>query len=184
MQVAARTSGRKIDATPLSMYNFFIERVQENLHVVLAMSPIGDTFRNRLRMFPSLINCCTIDWFQAWPEDALEMVANKFLEEVELEGETREQCVSMCQHFHQSVRALSTRYYAILRRQNYVTPTSYLELILTFKTLLSRKRNDILLLKQRYVTGLEKLEFAASQVSDTGSESESNYSGHFHCRCQ
>ena len=56
--------GRKIDATPLSMFNFFLERVKENLHVVLAMSPIGDAFRNRLRMFPSLINCCTIDWFQ------------------------------------------------------------------------------------------------------------------------
>lgn len=56
--------GRKIDATPLSMYNLFIERVREHLHVVLALSPIGDAFRNRLRMFPSLINCCTIDWFQ------------------------------------------------------------------------------------------------------------------------
>lgn len=54
-----------------------------------AMSPIGDAFRNRLRMFPSLINCCTIDWFQAWPKDALEMVANKFLEDVELEDDVR-----------------------------------------------------------------------------------------------
>ena len=46
------------------MYNYFIDRVKSNLHIVLAMSPIGDAFRNRLRMFPSLINCCTIDWFQ------------------------------------------------------------------------------------------------------------------------
>lgn len=53
------------------------------------MSPIGDAFRNRLRMFPSLINCCTIDWFHAWPEDALEMVAHKFLEDVELESSIR-----------------------------------------------------------------------------------------------
>ena len=56
--------GKKIEATPLAMYNYFIDRVRENLHVALAMSPIGDAFRNRLRMFPSLINCCTIDWFQ------------------------------------------------------------------------------------------------------------------------
>ena len=56
--------GKKMEATPLAMYNYFIDRVKQNLHVVLAMSPIGDAFRNRLRMFPSLINCCTIDWFQ------------------------------------------------------------------------------------------------------------------------
>lgn len=27
------------------------------------MSPVGDSFRSRCRMFPSLVNCCTIDWF-------------------------------------------------------------------------------------------------------------------------
>jgi dynein heavy chain len=165
MQVVARTQGRKIDATPLSMYNFFIERVKENLHVVLTMSPIGDAFRNRLRMFPSLINCCTIDWFQAWPDDALEMVANKFLEELDMEQDMRSRCVYMCQHFHQSVRGLSDKFYDVLRRRNYTTPTSYLELILTFKTLLTKKQNEILVMKKRYTTGLEKLEFAASQVS-------------------
>ena len=58
-----------------------------------------------------------------------------------------------------------SRYYDVLRRHNYVTPTSYLELILTFKTLLGVKQSEILGLKNRYVTGLEKLEFAASQVS-------------------
>ena len=55
----------------MAMYNYFIERVKANLHVVLALSPIGDAFRSRLRMFPSLINCCTIDWFTEWPEEAL-----------------------------------------------------------------------------------------------------------------
>lgn len=37
MQGAARTEGRRIDATPLAMYNFFIERVKKNLHIVLGM---------------------------------------------------------------------------------------------------------------------------------------------------
>lgn len=50
-------------------------------------------------------------------------------------------------------------------RRNYVTPTSYLELVLTFKELLIRKRNEILASKGRYVVGLEKLDFAAAQVT-------------------
>ena len=93
------------------------------------------------------------------------MVANKFLEEVDMSDEMRGLCVTLCQHFHQSVRTLSDRYYAILRRINYVTPTSYLELILTFKTLLGRRRTAIHNMRERYVVGLEKLEFAAGQVS-------------------
>lgn len=34
-QGIARIEGRKIDVTPLSMYNFFIDRVKTNLHIVL-----------------------------------------------------------------------------------------------------------------------------------------------------
>ena len=33
-----------------------------NLHIIMALSPIGEKFRTRLRMFPSLVNCCTTDW--------------------------------------------------------------------------------------------------------------------------
>ncbi|KAM9584412.1 dynein axonemal heavy chain 3 [Trichechus inunguis] len=165
MQMAVRTEGEKIEITPLSMYNFFIERVKKNLHIVLAMSPIGDAFRNRLRMFPSLINCCTIDWFQSWPTDALELVANKFLEDVELDDDIRTEVVSMCKYFQESVRNLSLDYYNTLRRHNYVTPTSYLELILTFKTLLNSKRQEVDMMRNRYLTGLQKLDFAASQVA-------------------
>uniref|UniRef100_A0A674GHA2 Dynein axonemal heavy chain 3 n=1 Tax=Taeniopygia guttata TaxID=59729 RepID=A0A674GHA2_TAEGU len=170
MQNAARLENRKIEATPLAMYSFFIERVKKNLHIVLAMSPIGDAFRNRLRMFPSLINCCTIDWFQTWPTDALEMVANKFLEDIELKDDIRKEVVSVCKYFQESARELSVGYYATLRRHNYVTPTSYVELILTFKTLLNRKREEVDMMRTRYLVGLEKLEFASSQVADMQKE--------------
>nr|XP_023674913.1 dynein heavy chain 3, axonemal [Paramormyrops kingsleyae] len=165
VQGIARLEGKKIDPTPLSMYNHFVDRVKANLHIVLAMSPIGDAFRNRLRMFPSLINCCTIDWFQAWPTDALEMVANKFLADVELDDDVRREVVDMCKIFHESVRELSEKYFSRLRRHNYVTPTSYLELILTFKVLLHSKRKEVDTARNRYQLGLQKLDFAASQVS-------------------
>lgn len=35
MQTAVRTEGEKIEVTPVSMYNFFIDRVKKNLHIVL-----------------------------------------------------------------------------------------------------------------------------------------------------
>lgn len=49
----------------------FNERVRERLHINLCMSPVGDTLRVRCRMFPSLVNCCTLNWFDRWPEEAL-----------------------------------------------------------------------------------------------------------------
>ena len=61
------------------VFAHFIDRVRENLHIVLCMSPVGDKLRNRFRMFPSLVNCCTIDWFNEWPTEALLSVSNRFL---------------------------------------------------------------------------------------------------------
>lgn len=142
----------------------FIQRCRDQLHIVLAMSPIGDAFRSRLRKFPSLVNCCTIDWFQSWPEDALEAVAQKFLEETDMTDEERRSCIDICKYFHVSTQQVSKRFLAELDRHNYVTPTSYLELINTYKTLLEKRRSALLSAKTRYEVGLEKLENAASQV--------------------
>ncbi|XP_073413059.1 dynein axonemal heavy chain 3-like [Dendrobates tinctorius] len=153
------------EITPSDFYNKFKDQVRRNLHVVLAFSPTGEAFRDHLRHYSSLVNCCTIDWFQAWPEDALEKVANHFLDDVEMSQEIRNEAVFMCQHFHQSVVALSERVFQVLQRQIYVTSTSYLELIKTFKNLLERKRLELLTSKNRYLVGLEKLDFASSQIT-------------------
>ena len=58
----AREDGHK-DLNAGQLYNYFIARAKSNMHIVLAFSPIGDAFRERLRKFPALINCCTINWF-------------------------------------------------------------------------------------------------------------------------
>ena len=47
---------------------------------------------------------------QPWPEDALEMVANKFLEDVQLNDNERKNIVSICKSFHTSALQYSTRY--------------------------------------------------------------------------
>ncbi|KAJ3039074.1 Dynein heavy chain 7, axonemal [Rhizophlyctis rosea] len=161
----AQDEGKAGDGSPAALYNYFIERVRRNLHVVLCMSPIGEAFRARLRQFSSIVNCCTIDWFQAWPDDALQAVARQFLAEIELSDSVRSAVVDMCKHFHQSSIALSEKYLAALSRHNYVTPTSYLELLYAYKTLLTKKRDEVSAVKRRYVGGLDKLQFAAEQIA-------------------
>lgn len=59
-----------------------------------------------------------------------------------------------------------------LKRHYYVTPTSYLELISTFKKLLGDKREEILGLKDRYENGYECLITTESQVSKMQKELE------------
>lgn len=73
-RIAAKEYGI-IEGNRNGIYEFFINRIKNNLHIVLCMSPIGINFRIRCRMFPSLINCCIIDWFIEWPKEALYNVA-------------------------------------------------------------------------------------------------------------
>jgi dynein heavy chain len=82
--VRAAVKGEGIQDSKENCLKFFLDRVRKNLHMSLCFSPVGDAFRNRSRKFPALINCTVIDWFHAWPEEALLSVAKKFLEEVEM----------------------------------------------------------------------------------------------------
>jgi P-loop containing dynein motor region D4 len=78
MAPAAKKAG--CSASQAEVYAFFVEQSRRNLHIVFAMSPVGDAFRSRLRQFPSLVSCTTIDWFPEWPEEALRSVADYMLQ--------------------------------------------------------------------------------------------------------
>jgi len=44
---------------------------------------------------------------QAWPENALELVAHKFLENVEIGEREKQETVNICKQFHTSAAKLS-----------------------------------------------------------------------------
>ncbi|KAJ1569497.1 Dynein heavy chain 1, axonemal [Cladochytrium tenue] len=155
-----------VTPTRENLFSMYIARVKSNLHLIICMSPIGDAFRNRLRMFPSLVNCCTIDWFSTWPEEALRSVAANSISEVSDLGSEQviDGIVSLCVFMHESVHAKCIQYRNELNRNNYVTPKSYLELLGLYKRLLEKKRNELLALRKRTATGLDKLLNATKEV--------------------
>uniref|UniRef100_A0A803T305 AAA+ ATPase domain-containing protein n=1 Tax=Anolis carolinensis TaxID=28377 RepID=A0A803T305_ANOCA len=140
------------------VFQYFINRVRQKLHIVLCMSPVGDAFRARCRMFPSLVNCCTIDWFVQWPREALLSVSRTFLMNVDLGTDRMKEKFSlMCVDIHMSVTEMAEQYYAELRRRYYTTPTSYLELINLYLSMLSEKRKELISARDRVKNGLTKL---------------------------
>jgi energy-coupling factor transporter ATP-binding protein EcfA2 len=60
---------------------------------------------------------------------------------------------------------LVAEYLRELKRNNYVTPTSYLELLASFKALLDVKRSEVAAAKSRYDVGLQKLSETAASVA-------------------
>ncbi|XP_071943674.1 dynein axonemal heavy chain 1-like isoform X2 [Antedon mediterranea] len=157
-----------LQATKANLFSTYTKRVKSNTHTVLCMSPIGEIFRARLRQFPSLVNCCTIDWFSEWPDQALRSVAQNFLKditELEDDDDVNNGLVNVCVDIHQSVATKSIKYLAELSRHNYVTPTSYLELLGIFSKLIGLKTNELRTARNRTKTGLDKLLRTADEVT-------------------
>ena len=150
-----------------ALWDFFIEKVRKNLHVVLCFSPAGDTLRIRARNFPALINNTSIDWFQPWPQDALISVASRFLADVpDVEPEVRQNVALHMAFAHTCVSEASQQYLEQARRFNYTTPKGYLELISLYKSLLEQKRAELKASRDRLENGVDKIAQASAQVAE------------------
>lgn len=140
--------------------------------------------RERLRQFPSLVNCCTIDWYTPWPADALSAVARKFLspvaastvsstatvgdsvqpppadgtEATAVSNASMEKMITLladsCRSIHADAADLSARFRREAGRITYVTPTSYLELLTMFTTLLVQRKGGVAKQQKRYAVHL------------------------------
>uniref|UniRef100_A0A8B9HS49 Dynein, axonemal, heavy chain 9 n=1 Tax=Astyanax mexicanus TaxID=7994 RepID=A0A8B9HS49_ASTMX len=148
-------------------WKFFIERVRRQLKVALCFSPVGSKLRVRSRKFPAVVNCTVIDWFHEWPQEALESVSLRFLQEVEhIEPEVKDSVSKFMAYVHVSVNKTSKDYLANERRYNYTTPKSFLEQIKLYRNLLALKRKDLTMKMERLENGLQKLNSTSAQVDD------------------
>ena len=155
-----------IPDTPIHMFDFFISRIKKFLHISLCFSPVGDWFRVRARRFPGLINLTVIDQFHPWPKAALESVALRFISDLEIDDAVKQSISVHMGLVHLSVRTKSVVFKERLRRFNYVTPKSFLELIAFYKVLLSNKTNNLNKQIYRLDVGLSKLKKTSEDVAE------------------
>ncbi|CAB0031813.1 unnamed protein product [Trichogramma brassicae] len=136
-------------------------RVRNYLHLMLCMSPVGEAFRRRCRMFPSLVNCCTIDWYSKWPNEALLSVAVKTISTVIADDEEKvHSLASICVLMHESVEAMTVRFFEEMRRRYYTTPSSYLDLLKLYLNTFDMKNTKIGTKRSRIGNGLNVICFS------------------------
>lgn len=173
-----------------------MERIRQSLHIALVVTSIGDKFRDYLHCYPSLLDYCTIDRFLPWPSDALQHIAEKFIATMDLlhpklskkpsddsdsddklqtiESSTKSvqlstfemNLVNAMVFFNEAIVMASERLFREFARQTYITPASFLEMLDLFKQLYQRKHSEITSKRERYTVGLEKLDSAATQVTN------------------
>ncbi|XP_071672608.1 dynein axonemal heavy chain 9 isoform X15 [Patagioenas fasciata] len=165
--VRNEVKGRGLVDSRETCWKFFIERVRRQLKVVLCFSPVGSKLRVRSRRFPAIVSCTAIDWFQEWPQEALESVSLRFLQETEtVEDSVKDSISKFMAYVHTSVNEISRLYLSNERRYNYTTPKSFLEQIKLYQNLLLKKGKDLKAKMERLENGLEKLKSTSAQVDE------------------
>ncbi|XP_036352277.2 dynein axonemal heavy chain 10 [Ochotona princeps] len=150
-----------------SLWQYFVSKSANNLHIVLGMSPVGDTLRTRCRNFPGLVNNTGIDWFLPWPSQALHAVAKSFLgDNPMIPMSNIDDLVEHVVLVHESVDEFSKQFLQKLRRSNYVTPKNYLDFIHSYTKLLDEKTQYNIAQCKRLEGGLDKLKEATVQLDE------------------
>ncbi|PHJ24428.1 dynein heavy chain family protein, partial [Cystoisospora suis] len=148
-----------------ALWSYALSRARANLHIILAMSPAGDTLRARCRSFPGLVSCTNIDWFYPWPRDALREVAKSFLKEQDLPDDLREDIEMYVVDVHLSItKTYSPEFERKLNRKNFATPKNYIDFLQSYAHTLEAKRSDMDALSDRLEGGLQKMQSATEAV--------------------
>ncbi|GIQ82468.1 dynein heavy chain, partial [Kipferlia bialata] len=145
-------------------WRHFVDKCHSHLHIVLCMSPSGETLRQRCRAFPGFISNCTIDWFQSWSPSALTAVAHAALKGQAFDDSERTEIVGHMVNTHLTVVEMSQLYKETLRRENHASPKNYLNYLANYLELLKINRTKFDDNIARFENGLMKLVQAAEEV--------------------
>ncbi|CAL6051371.1 Dynein_heavy chain [Hexamita inflata] len=175
--IAAQNAAMGISEQPnlsnQQLWDIFYRVARANFHVCLFLSPVGDQLRKRLRQFPALVNCTTIDWYKIWSPDALKEVAISYLNQIHpnLLNQAPIKLVSekMVQ-IHQQSDQISKVHYARTKIQNYVTPPMFMSFLQLFKQVLQKSVGSLKCRQETLSKGLNKLTETSQKVAQMQKE--------------
>lgn len=82
---------------PIEMFKTYVKR---HLHIIIDFSYISNNFKEKVKIYPSIVNCCTVDWFFPWPEDALTSIATYYLSNINIDKKTKNSSIEILKNMH------------------------------------------------------------------------------------
>ncbi|XP_012535785.2 dynein heavy chain 7, axonemal-like [Monomorium pharaonis] len=160
----AQGGDRNAELSARSVMTYFADQCKNRLHFVLCFSPTSAAFRTYLCSHSNLIKHCTVNCCQVWPDQALLEIAVKHVKDVNVQEEVKTDAARICVQFHNSAKKMSLKYREMFGRAIHVTSSAFLHMLKLYTQLTSKKQEEIVASRNRYLAGLEKLELAAQQV--------------------
>lgn len=160
---AALALGLDESASQAARVEALRKKVRDGIRIGLLFSPVDAKFRKRLRAFPALVNCTTIDWFSDWPASALSEVGRGALEEW-LQPEKRPVALAFFPAAHAVAAAAAKRLLSERRRELFVTPATFLTLLSAFRSVFNQRAEQLKNSLSRYEKGVAALNGAKIEV--------------------
>ncbi|KAL8438977.1 hypothetical protein Efla_006922 [Eimeria flavescens] len=140
--------------------------VQHKIHFVISMSALGETFRNRCRRMPGLINGCISDFYDPWPRSALQAISMRFFTANSklIKQEEARMLSSAFAEMYTTAERVTERFTATTGEPSHVTCTSFVEVVQVYLSLFDKKMLGLEERLRKYTSGICKLEETKTAV--------------------
>ena len=116
-----------------AQFQSFVQNCRENLRVVLVVSPLNKRLKGWLRNYPSLVSCCTVNWYEIWPDAALQQTGQQYFQNQslnrQLEARLSEEVIRIGIEYHNYFAARCEQVWAERKRAIYLTPMHFVGFI-------------------------------------------------------
>jgi dynein heavy chain, axonemal len=122
----------------------FFQKVKENLHILLEMSPTGSNLRERVRTHKSLINCSNVIWLEEWPNSGYKAVAEHHFKDFPMSG-YKDAIIDIMITMHHDATLLAK------------IPNIFPDFLENFKQASTEIKSKLTEIQEKYERGLDKL---------------------------
>ncbi|XP_058489722.1 dynein cytoplasmic 2 heavy chain 1 isoform X1 [Solea solea] len=156
------------------LYNYFLYRIQQNLHIVLIMDCSNSNFTINCESNPAFYRKCSVQWMEAWTENSMKKIPELLLAKTEGGGgggggveNEREKSTKGTDSG--SGQAALCRLFLMVHescREHGATPSQYMAFLHVYTALYKRKQSQLTTRQQHLQAGVSKLNEAKALVDD------------------